>query len=265
MTATAPATTALGRFPWTELLTSDTKAAIEFYSKVVGWTTTAWPGTTPYTMWTSPRRGPVGGVMEIGPDLKARGVPPHWMAHVTTPNVDNTLKQVVKLGGQIKMPGTDIPEVGRFGVFSDPQGGVLSAFTPNQADQPDPEGLPGIGEFVWHELGVADAKKAMDFYHSVFGWEKTGEMEMGPGNMYYMFGLGGKQFGGMYNLDPKMKQPAAWLHYIEVADVDQLATQIPQLGGKVITGPMDVPHGRFLVGIDPQGAAFALHTYKGPK
>ena len=176
MTATASTTITLGRFPWTELLTPDTKAAIEFYTNVVGWTTTPWPGANPYTMWTSPRRGPVGGVMTLGPDLKARGVPPHWMAHVSTPNCDTTLQQVTKLGGQIKMAAADIPEVGRFGVFSDPQGGVLSAFTPNQSDMPEPPGAPGIGEFVWHGLAVTDARKAFDFYHSVFGWEKTGDL-----------------------------------------------------------------------------------------
>ena len=88
---------------------------------------------------------------------------------------------------------------------------------------------------------------------------------MGPGNMYYMFGLGGKALGGIYNLDAKKNQPPAWLHYVEVADVDKAAAQIPKLGGKVINRPMDVPQGRILVGIDPQGAVFALHTYKGPK
>jgi len=263
MTVTAAPTVTLGRFPWTELLTPDTTRAIEFYTKVVGWTTTPWPGANPYTMWTSPRRGPVGGVMALGTDLKARGVPPHWMAHVTTPNCDETLKKVTTHGGQIKMAATDIPDVGRFGVFSDPQGGVLSAFTPNQSDMPEPPGEPGIGEFVWHELAVADARKAFDFYHSVFGWEKTGEMEMGPGNIYQMFGLGGRAFGGMYNLDPNTHRPPSWLHYIEVADVDRAATQIPQLGGNVMNPPMDVPNGRIVVATDPQGAVFALHTAKG--
>ena len=179
MTATAPLTIIKGKFPWTELITPDPKAAIDFYTKVVGWTTTAWPGATPYTMWASPR-GPVGGVMVLGPELKAKKVPPHWMAHVTTPSCDDTLKQVAKLGGKIEMPAMDIPEVGRFGVFSDPQGGVLSAFTPNRSDSPEPPGAPGAGEFVWHELAVANASKALDFYRSVFGWEKTGEMGDGP-------------------------------------------------------------------------------------
>jgi predicted enzyme related to lactoylglutathione lyase len=85
-------------------------------------------------------------------------------------------------------------------------------------------------------------------------------MEMAPGHVYQMYGREGQSYGGMYRLDPKMNARPAWLHYVEVADVKRAAEQIPTLGGKVITGPMDVPGGSMLVASDPQGAVFALHT-----
>ncbi len=259
MAAPVSAPVALGRFVWLELTTTDPDAAIAFYTKVVGWTTTPWAGQMPYTTWNS-ARGPVGGVMAITPDMKARGVPPNWIAYVSTPDVDATLKQVTALGGQVLVPGTDIPEVGRFGVFKDPQGAALALLAP-QGDNAPREGQPQHGEPCWYELATTDASAALDFYRKVFGWEKTDSMEMSPGNVYQMYGLGGKTFGGMYKGDAK-QGPPAWLEYIDVPNVEDAAKRIAQLGGKVLNGPMDVPGGRIVMAVDPQGAFFALHTMK---
>jgi len=263
MATTVSAPVSLGRFVWVELLTPDVKAATEFYTQVVGWTMTPWQGPNDYQMWTG-ARGPVGGVMAIGPELKARGVPPHWIAYVSTPDCDQTLKQITSLGGQVQMPGTDIPEVGRFGVFKDPQGAVLALLAPNKAEQPEPPGPPQAGEIAWHELATTDYQKAFDFYHTIFGWSKTGAMEMGPGMTYQMYGRGADAIGGMYNIDPTHPRPASWLHYVEVPDVPRSASQITKLGGTILNGPMDVPGGQIVMAVDPQGAAFALHTAKTP-
>ena len=54
-----------------------------------------------------------------------------------------------------------------------------------------------------------------------------------------------------------------WLIYFRVPDVDAAAERIKAAGGKIISGPMDVPDGdRVLSATDPQGAAFGLHTKK---
>jgi uncharacterized protein len=254
----APAT--LGRFVWLELTTSDPDAAIEFYKPVVGWTTAAWEGPNPYTMWHA-ERGPVGGVMALTPDMTARHVPPNWIAYVSTPDADETLKQVASLGGHVIVPATDIPNVGRFGVFSDPQGAVLAVLAPQGENAPR-EGQPQNGEVCWYELGTSDATAAFDFYHALFGWEKTSSMEMGPGNIYQMYGRTGQTFGGMYKIDSKENRPPSWLYYIEIANVDDAAKQISKLGGKIVNGPMDVPGGRILMAADPQGAYIGLHTAK---
>jgi uncharacterized protein len=262
MAASVSAPVTLGRFVWVELLTPDVDAAMAFYAKVVGWTVTPFQGPQLYNMWTA-ARGPVGGVMAIDGELKARGVPPHWYAYVSTPDCDATLAQVTQLGGQVVVPPTDIPEVGRFAIFKDRQGAVLALLAPNRGDSPAPADPPQPGEIVWHELGTTDQKAAFDFYHTLFAWNKLDAMEMGPGNVYQMYGRDSTPMGGMYTLDPKIHpQPPSWLHYIEVADVTQSAKLITELGGKILNGPMDVPGGQILMAVDPQGAAFALHTAK---
>ena len=82
-----------GRFVWYELMTTDPKKAIAFYSDVVGWKAQPYddaPSDKPYTMWAG-SQGPLGGVMALPDDAKKMNVPPHWMAHVQVDDVDKTV------------------------------------------------------------------------------------------------------------------------------------------------------------------------------
>lgn len=260
MAAPVSAPVATGRFVWLELATSDPDAAIAFYSQIVGWTTAPFPGPMPYTVLNAARGG-IGGIVGLTPEMRARGVPPNWIAYASTPDCDDTLSQVAQLGGHVLVPGTDIPNVGRFGVFKDPQGAALALLTP-QGEGAARDGQPQVGECCWYELATTDLTAAFTFYHALFGWEKTGAMEMGPGSVYQMYGRAGQSIGGMYQPNPPIAAHAMWNYYIEVADVAEAATRIPQLGGRVVHGPVDVPGGRIVMAIDPQGAHFALHTAK---
>jgi uncharacterized protein len=258
MPANATATSR-GRFIWFDLVTTDPTAATSFYTKLTGWETEVWPGGVPYTMWVA-NKVPLGGVAALPPDAAKSGMPPHWLAHITTPDVDAAVATATRLGGRLLAPIRDIPTVGRYAVLADPQGATFSAFAPENV-APETEGPPPVGQFMWQELETSDAVAAFTFYHTLFGWEHTSEMDMGKDGKYYMYGLkqGGEALGGMYSGAPAGGQKPAWLHYIRVADVDRSALQIPKLGGKIVRPPMDVPGGsRIVVGVDPQGAAFAL-------
>ena len=53
-----------GRFVWYELITTDVKGAMAFYSEVIGWKTQKFEeaaGPDPYFMWLADQ-GPLGGV-----------------------------------------------------------------------------------------------------------------------------------------------------------------------------------------------------------
>ena len=86
------ANTNTGLFVWHDLLTKDPKAAIAFYSDVVGWKTQPFEGNTDYVMWVG-SQGPLGGVMKLPDEVAKMGAPPHWMAHVEVENVDATAAQ----------------------------------------------------------------------------------------------------------------------------------------------------------------------------
>jgi predicted enzyme related to lactoylglutathione lyase len=70
-----------GRFVWYDLLTTDPEAALDFYTKAIGWGTEEWQGPMPYTMITA-GGNPIGGVMDLPEEAAAAGAPPHWISYV---------------------------------------------------------------------------------------------------------------------------------------------------------------------------------------
>ena len=251
-----------GRFVWHELMTSDPTAAQDFYGHVVGWSTSQWgDGPEHYTMWMAGQT-PVGGVMAVPEEAKKMGAPPKWLAYVEVPDVDATVDDAVALGATVLAPAQSVPDVGRFAVMQDPQGAtfaVMASANP-MVDEGDPQPL----EFSWHELTVNELSGAVGFYEKLFGWEKKGEFDMGPMGAYHMYGRDRFTYGGMMKKTADMPAPY-WLHYVRVDSADAAADRAQKAGGTLILGPMEVPGGdRVAVMIDPQGAAFAVHSKPAP-
>jgi hypothetical protein len=242
-------------------MTTDTKSAMDFYSRVVGWKTQAWTQDASYTMFVA-KAGPVAGLMLLPEDAKAMGAPPCWMIYIGTPDVDETTRQAVTLGGKVLRAPESIPSVGRFSVLQDPQGAVFAAFTPLQG--PAGTGKPSLGDYSWHELTTTDWQGGFSFYERLFGWEKAEAMDMGPGmGTYQMYGWRGTTLGGMFNKPASMPAPPHWLPYILVADSRKTAELVKRLGGRVVNGPMEVPGGDWVAQcLDPQGVLFAVHSRK---
>ena len=169
--------TPLGRFCWYELLTTDVEGAQDFYGRIVGWKTRAWQGEgTPYTTWMN-EGAPIGGVMALPEDVRARGIPPHWMPYISTPDVEATAAKAADLGGVLHHR-FDLPEIGRLAIAADPGGAVFTAFEPVGVT-PGHDGPPALGECSWHELISTDREASWAFYSALFGWEKTEQMDMG--------------------------------------------------------------------------------------
>lgn len=250
------------KFVWYELMTSDSAAASAFYSQVVGWTAkdAGMPGMD-YTL-LSMGENQIAGLMALSQDMRAAGVPPCWVGYVGVADVDAQAQRILKAGGRLHMPPTDIPGVGRFASFADPQGASLSIFTGSSDEQPPqpPAGTPGtVG---WHELMAVDGAKAWDFYAEQFGWQKKEAVDMGPAGLYQCFGGDGDAFGGMMTKMPEMPVPA-WGYYINVEAMDAAIERVKAGGGRVINGPMQVPGGSWIINaLDPQGAMFSLVAQK---
>jgi len=246
-----------GQFVWYEHLAKDPKAAIAFYTDVVGWKTQPFAENPDYTMWVG-SQGPLGGVMKLPDEAAKMGTPPTWMGHVQVSDVDASSALTKKLGGKIYKEPTDIPTVGRFAVIADPQGAAIMMFTPNRPMDLHDQSKPA--EFCWRELLTSDSAAAADFYSQLFGWKILQEMDMGPMGTYRIFGIGQTRLGGMMTIPKGAPMPPAWLYYTETSDLDAAIGRATKGGAKVMNGPMDVPGGgRIAQLLDPQGAAFALH------
>ncbi|MFZ0481030.1 MAG: VOC family protein [Terriglobales bacterium] len=117
------------------------------------------------------------------------------------------------------------------------------------------------GSFCWIELATTDQAAAKSFYGTLFGWTPN-DMPMGPGDVYTIFRLDGRDTSAAYTLRPDQRAqhvPPHWMLYIQVDNVDASAAKVPGLGGKVIMLPFDVyDAGRMSVIQDPTGAHFCL-------
>jgi uncharacterized protein len=115
-----------GAFFWNELWTPDAKAALAFYEQAFGYThrdMDMGPGGV-YRVLEH------GGVPRAG-ILEEKGAKPHWLPYVAVDDCDATLARAKRGGATVEIPGTDIPTVGRFGVFRDPQGARLAVIKPS--------------------------------------------------------------------------------------------------------------------------------------
>src|SRR4051812_50073777 len=99
---------ARGRFVWYDLKTPDAAGAQTFYSKVAGWGTQQWEELK-YTMFTA-NGVPIGGIVPPG---QGNGAPPHWLAHITVPDVDAAGKKATSLRGPTAAAAGDKPNTRR--------------------------------------------------------------------------------------------------------------------------------------------------------
>ena len=250
-----------GRFLWQELMTEDPAAAAVFYSKLLGWQAKDSGGDPAYTEFHVGGRG-VAGMMKMPAAATQMGAKPMWMPYIGVENVDDAVEDIEELGGKVHRPASDIPNVGRFAVLTDPQGAAFAVFKPSGEGMPaGSSGVPQAGEFSWMELATTDLDEAFEFYSKVFGWQALHRHDMGPGGVYLIFGSEGVQRGGMFRAGPERGPTPNWLPYASVADADMSAKEIPGFGGRVLAGPMDVPDGGRIVHLsDPGGVLFAIHA-----
>jgi hypothetical protein len=127
--------------------------------------------------------------------------------------------------------------------------------------------MPAHGEFCWTEIASNQAAKCKEFYEDVFGWQfKEGGSAMPE---YLEFSTGGPgPVGGLVDMKPEWYggtlPPPHFVIYVAVDDVDANAEKAKELGGTIVSPPMDIPNvGRFCIIKDPTGASIATFTMKG--
>jgi uncharacterized protein len=239
-----------GTFSWIELSTHDVNAARKFYTDLFGWTVNEVPmGENGFYYLFQKNGRDAGAFYEMMPDLRAQGVPPHWMTYVAVTSADKVAAEAKSHGATITAEPFDVFDMGRMAVITDPQGAAFSIW-----EAKSHQGL-GIRDedntLCWNELHANDLAKAKTFY-TALGWG------LKESEHYTEFTVNGESIGGMIQSHTP-QYPSFWMPYFAVADADAATAKAKAGGANVYVEPNDIPTvGRFAVMADPQGAIFAV-------
>ena len=252
-----------GDFIWYELITSDIAGAKSFYDAVVGWNIadkSDFPND--YRMIGRSDGKFAGGAMQITDEMTQHGAKPTWLGYILVADVDRSVAAIERAGGKTYMPAFDIPGVGRVAMVADPQGApfyVMKPLPPEgdpnaKSDVFSPDAQQRVG---WNELSTSDPVAARRFYGDQFGWTSEQFMPMGEQGEYRFFEQNGVTIGAVAGAMDG--QHPHWRYYFRVPSIATAKQTAEAKGGKIVVGPMEVPTGdSIVIGIDPQGAEFAL-------
>jgi len=112
------------------------------------------------------------------------------------------------------------------------------------------------GKFIWQDLVTRDPAACRRFYQALLGWEFQDTTRLG--HPYAVASLDGRPVAGIVAPPEPTNEPAVWLSYVSVANVDQVAERVSAKGGKTLFAPVDIGVARVAVVADPQGAVLGL-------
>jgi len=253
-----------GDFIWYELMTPDPEGSKAFYDAVIGWEISG-EGPPEYKGYRMIGRSDgkfAGGVLPLTDEMQQNGARPTWLGYIHVQDVDRSVASIEQAGGKTYMGPTDIPNVGRIAMVTDPQGApfyvmkpIPPANDPNaQSDVFSPSAEQRVG---WNELSTSDSSAARQFYGDQFGWNRDEFMPMGELGEYRFFDHHGQRIGAL--AATMSGQQPHWRYYFRVPSISAAKQTAEAKGGTIHMGPHQVPTGEYiLIGADPQGAEFAL-------
>ena len=240
-----------GKFVWHDLVTRDPAAARRFYGALLDW---EFQDTTrqgkPYAVARA-GSNPVAGIVARP---EATDEPALWLSYLSVANVDEAVKLVESAGGKTLFQPTDLADVARVAVVTDPQGaavGLVRLTGGDPADGPAPE----RGHLFWMEYMAADVGAALDFYRNLSGYEASLQGD-GGGMEYHVLRRDGRTRAGLFQIpkDADENVDPNWLPYVLVDDPAALAKRAETLGGTVILAPdSKIRGGTLAIVADPTG------------
>ncbi len=269
---------------WADTTQPDPDAAVEFYSGLFGWECQdVMPPGSPMKYFIAQLDdgdvAAIGSIPERAPDQAM------WNTYIWADDVDATVAAVVNAGGTVFAEPFDVMEFGRMAVFTDPEGAVFSVWQPGT--HRGSEIVNEHGSVNFNTLSSRQLESARRFYGSVFDWSTLDVG--GPTPMWTLPGYGDhleeKVSPGMRAAMAEMGAPAGFEDVVAAVDVidpadtatpahwgvtfavdnaDETAALAADLGGRVISPPLDMPWVRATVIADPQGATFTASQFVPP-
>jgi predicted enzyme related to lactoylglutathione lyase len=265
---------------WADTSQPDPESVLDFYRGLFGWELeNVMPPDSPGEYFIARIRGRSAAAVGSIPE----GAPPQamWNTYIWVESADETASKVRDAGGQVVMDPFDVMTAGRMAVCMDPEGAVFCAW--QAGEQKGAQVVNEHGSVNFNGLNTRDAETAKSFYGAVFGWQT---LDLGPaGEMWTLPGYGDhleesnpdlrKQMAesgappGFVDVvativpiaDDQPDTPAHWNVTFAVDDADAAAQKATELGGKVLSPPVDAPWVKMTVLADPGGATFIASQF----
>ncbi|MGC5345352.1 VOC family protein [Streptomyces sp. DT24] len=238
---------------WVSLIVHGLTATQDFYAALFGWEFRPGPDQLgPYVRALLDGEE-VAGIGQLPPE---RHLPIAWTTYLATDDADLTAETIRACGGTVAVGPLQAGEAGRMAIASDPGGAVFGIWQAAAHPGTAVEAAPGTP--TWNELVTRETSAVVKFYEAVFGYGTRTEDPAGSDHRtLFLDGRPVASLRGVGRAMPRDRGPH-WMTYFEVADADEAAVRVVELGGLVVRPPEDGPGGRAVTVADPEGAVFTL-------
>lgn len=263
---------------WVDTNQPDPQAAVRFYEGLFGWQfEDVMPEGTDGSYFVGRIRG--GDVAAVGSIPAGAPDAAMWNTYVWVESADAAVATARGAGGTAMEP-FDVMDAGRMAVITDPEGATFCAWEARQ--HRGAQVVNEHGSLIFNDLATRDLTRAEAFYGAMFGWQA---LRLPAGTMWALPGYGDHLEETTPGLREQMDQMAAPDGFIDVVaavgpiaegdadtgahwgvtfgcdDADATAAKAVELGGEVLSGPVDAPWTRLAVIRDPQGASFVASQF----
>ena len=242
---------------YVEIAVEDSERALRFYGNVFNWAYFRAPAETPYYVM-----GELDGMSLAG--IFPAAFAPQTLTFFPTQDFDATLTRIRRHGGRV-IEAHPEEGLGRVAQWKDPHGNKfgltelasdapVATVTRDKALWRPRNATRAHGTPAYVEIGVEEAKNAVNFYGNVFGWAsiaaKDGQMQ------YHFAGEVGKTAFAV--IRPIAFAPRT-IPYFRTDDLDATTRRVQRYGGRVFhTGRRHAGAGPIAQCKDPDGNAFGL-------
>lgn len=264
---------------WIDTSQPDPDAACAFYRGLFGWEfEDVMPQGAPGRYLIGRIRG--GDVAAVGSIPEGAPAAATWNTYIWVDSADEAVANAVAAGGRVVTEPFDVMDAGRTAVLTDPEGAAFSVWQPGA--HKGAQVVNEHGSLNFNTLLTRDPDAAETFYGAVFGWRR---LTIAAGVMWMLPGYGDHLEEKTPGLREQMAQmgapegfvdvvaaldliaagdagsPAHWGVTFAVDDVAATGAKVRELGGEVVSGPVDAPWARLAVIKDPQGASFVASQF----
>ncbi|MER5628930.1 VOC family protein [Streptomyces nitrosporeus] len=238
---------------WVSLIVHRLSATEDFYGRLFGWEFRPGPEELGPYVRALLHGKEVAGIGQLPPD---RHLPIAWTTYLASKDADVTAEAIRSCGGTVAVGPLDAGQAGRLVIASDPCGAVFGVWQAREHLGTTLAGEPGTP--VWNELLTRETSSVAKFYQAVFGFGT--DAVVSADFDYQTLRLEGRAVAALHGVGhalPRDRGPH-WMTYFEVADTDEAAARVAELGGQVLRPPREASGKRVATVADPEGAVFTV-------